>query len=315
MEEHHDNPVFGRKVFFLNPPYSIKKVVLGKLQELEYEIYVIEDYRDAKNILRHYKDSICFINVDEQLSSDAWFNFITSFEKDESLKSIFLGIISERMKKPDKDMFMLKANIPAGFISLTGSLNDITETLQGILEINGAKGRRQYVRAQCAADKTAMLFYTSNGKMYQMKLLDISSVGSAVILPFQYKDLVQPNSIMREVTLTLGTKQVQLSTAVFAIKESEKFLTLVLLFLKGTPYTVRSIIRDFVFDTLNKEMFSAITGEKKDDTNYNLKLSEDKKKDDAFLIDIDDADLKDADIHMPPSYDGNVEDLTITNLF
>src|SRR5574344_206655 len=176
-EAHRDNPVYGRKVFFLNPPYSVRKYVITSLQEMEYEVYTIDDYRDAKNILRHYKDSICFVNIDETLTADSWFNFITSFENDESLNSIFLGVVSERMRKSDKDLFLLKTKIPAGFIPLNGKIDDITETFRGILEINGAKGRRQYVRASCANDKDAILLYTTDSKMYQMKLLDLSSVG------------------------------------------------------------------------------------------------------------------------------------------
>src|SRR5574344_1201362 len=185
-EEHRDNPVYGRKVFFLDPPYSVRKNVIVRLQELEYEVYTIDDYRDAKNILRHFKDSICFINIDEGLSSDGWFNFIASFEEDETLKSIFLGVVSEHARKSDKDLFLLKAKIPAGFVPLNKKIDDITETIKGVLEINGAKGRRQYVRASCANDKDAILLYTTDSKMYQMKLLDLSSVGVAAILQPQY---------------------------------------------------------------------------------------------------------------------------------
>ena len=329
-DEHHDNPIFGRKVFFLNPPYSVRKVVLGNLQEMEYEIYVIDDYKDAKNILRHYKDSICFINVDEQLTPEAWFNFVTSFEDDEILKTIFLGIITERLRKADKDQFMLKANIPAGLIPLNGRLDDITETFNGILEINGAKGRRQYVRAQCAKDPNAVLFYTVGGKMYQFKLLDISSVGTAAILPPQFKDLLQPNSVMRDITISLGTKQLVLSAAVFAIKENEKFLTLVLLFMKGTLSSTKSVIREYVFKTLSSDMINSITGESQDGENYDYKPREVKKNDDAFLLDVDPSELEEEhapspsgnaqtaageSTSVPPKYNGSGKDLTMTSLF
>jgi hypothetical protein len=329
-DEHHDNPIFGRKVFFLNPPYSVRKVVLGNLQEMEYEIYVIDDYKDAKNILRHYKDSICFINVDEQLTPEAWFNFVTSFEEDEILKTIFLGIITERLRKADKDQFMLKANIPAGLIPLNGRLDDITETFNGILEINGAKGRRQYVRAQCAKDPNAVLFYTVGGKMYQFKLLDISSVGTAAILPPQFKDLLQPNSVMRDITISLGTKQLVLSAAVFAIKENEKFLTLVLLFMKGTLSSTKSVIREYIFKTLSNDMLNSITGEMQDSNNYDYKPREVKKNDDAFLLDVDPSELEEEhassplkntqattgnNTSVPPKYDGSEKDLTMTSLF
>ena len=40
--EYRENPIFGRKVFFLNPTLSIQNVFVRKLQDLEYEVYTIE---------------------------------------------------------------------------------------------------------------------------------------------------------------------------------------------------------------------------------------------------------------------------------
>lgn len=315
-QEHHDNPIYGRKVFFLNPPYSIKKVVLGRLQEMEYEVYSIDDYRDAKNILRHYNDSICFINIDDQLTPDEWLNFISSCSTDDSLKSIFFGVMSEHPRKSDKDMFMLKAAIPAGFISVSGKLDDITDTLKGILEINGAKGRRQYVRAQCVKDNSAMMYYTVDNKMYQLKLIDISSVGVAALLPPQFNNLVQPNSVLRNVTFSFSTKQIQLDAAVFAIKESDKFSTLVILFMKGTSGANRKTVRDYVFSMLEKKVLESIIGEEKDSTNYSVTQTAQEIQEDAFLLDIDPSETaEDYTIHVPPKYDGKLEDLAVTDLF
>lgn|SRR5574344_58382 len=315
-QEHHDNPIYGRKVFFLNPPYSIKKVVLGRLQEMEYEVYSIDDYRDAKNILRHYNDSICFINIDDQLTPDEWLNFISSCSTDDSLKSIFFGVMSEHPRKADKDMFMLKAAIPAGFISVSGKLDDITDTLKGILEINGAKGRRQYVRAQCVKDNSAMMYYTVDNKMYQLKLIDISSVGVAALLPPQFNNLVQPNSVLRNVTFSFSTKQIQLDAAVFAIKESDKFSTLVILFMKGTSGANRKTVRDYVFSMLEQKVLESIIGEEKDSTNYSVTQTAQEIQEDAFLLDIDPSETaEDYTIHVPPKYDGKLEDLAVTDLF
>ena len=79
--ENRENPIFGRKVFFLNPTLSIQNVFVRKLQDLEYEVYTIEHYYDAKPVLSEYEDSICFINIDDRLTYKQWLNFIKSFEK------------------------------------------------------------------------------------------------------------------------------------------------------------------------------------------------------------------------------------------
>ena len=49
---------------------------------LKEDFNIIDNYKDATNMLRQYRDSICFINVDAQLSIAAWFNFIKSFVED-----------------------------------------------------------------------------------------------------------------------------------------------------------------------------------------------------------------------------------------
>ena len=40
-----ENPPFGRKVFFLNPTFSVLRQVIKILRESEYEIYTIDDYQ------------------------------------------------------------------------------------------------------------------------------------------------------------------------------------------------------------------------------------------------------------------------------
>ena len=54
-------PIFGRKIYFINPPYAIKTTLIDRLRALEYEAYYIHDPRSAKAILENNPDSICFI--------------------------------------------------------------------------------------------------------------------------------------------------------------------------------------------------------------------------------------------------------------
>ena len=74
--------------------YAIKKDIISNLRKKEYEVYIIESFRDAKNLLRKNPDSVLFINIDAQLSIGAWFNFLRSFYKEESLKTIQATVIS-----------------------------------------------------------------------------------------------------------------------------------------------------------------------------------------------------------------------------
>ena len=287
--ESRENPVFGRKVFFLNPPYQISNFVIGRLREQEYEIYVIDDYRDAKNVLRHYPDSICFINIDNMLTVEQWLNFVVSLEHDPALKSIFLGVISKGIRQSDKTHFMLHANVPAGFLTFNGNITELTETLIEILTLNGAKGRGQSESATCAHDQTATITLPTPEGNKAFRLLDISSVGIAAIAPASYATMFTPKTIFKNAPLNIGNSRVPVSLVLLMIKQSPKFISLVFLFTQGTPANVKNVIREYVAATLQYEMQFAIVNDRKDDTDYSksFKFSESSE---AFLIDDADGD-------------------------
>ena len=129
----HENTDFGRKVFFLNMSYDFQRAVIPALFNKEYEVYEINDYRRAKNILKNYPDSICFIYVDKGLPLNEWFNFMASFEDDPMLSTIFLGIVSSKLDNAQKIHFLMQSVVPAGFVGLDQSDEDIIEQIRSIL--------------------------------------------------------------------------------------------------------------------------------------------------------------------------------------
>lgn len=260
--------LFGRKIFFLNPAYSVRNEVITELQNEEYEVYIIESYRDAKNLLRLNENAILFINVDAQLAMNSWYNFIRSFEKEDVLSSIYIGIISERIRPADRELFLTTAQIPAGIIMLDTDMKFITESILGVLKEANAKGRRQYVRANLSHDKEASLFWNHGTKMYQLKLLDISSVGMSVKVPPALAQIVGKNFILRDVTLRLGSKQIVIEAVVFAVKEIPDGIMWVLLLLPNTSTKTRDIIRQYVSETFQKIMMTVINNARPDDTAY-----------------------------------------------
>lgn len=262
--------LFGRKIFFLNPAYSVRNEVITELQNEEYEVYIIESYRDAKNLLRLNENAILFINVDAQLAMNSWYNFIRTFEKEDVLSSIYIGIISERIRPADRELFLTTAQIPAGITMLDTDMKFITESILGVLKEANAKGRRQYVRANLSHDKEASLFWNHGTKMYKLKLLDISSVGMSVKVPPALSRIVGKNFILRDVTLRLGSKQIVIEAVVFAVKEIPDGIIWVLLLLPNTSTKTRSIIRQYVSETTQKIMMTVINNARPDDTAYDI---------------------------------------------
>lgn len=262
--------LFGRKIFFLNPAYSVRNEVITELQNEEYEVYIIESYRDAKNLLRLNENAILFINVDAQLAMNSWYNFIRTFEKEDVLSSIYIGIISERIRPADRELFLTTAQIPAGITMLDTDMKFITESILGVLKEANAKGRRQYVRANLSHDKEASLFWNHGTKMHQLKLLDISSVGMSVKVPPALAQIVGKNFILRDVTLRLGSKQIVIEAVVFAVKEIPDGIMWVLLLLPNTSTKTRGIIRQYVSETIQKIMMTVINNTRPDDTAYDI---------------------------------------------
>ena len=85
--ESRENPLFGRKVFFVNPSFLIENYVFDFLRKNEYEVYMLQDYKKAKSILAAYPDSICFIDIDAELSYSEWYNYMKSFASIEEIKA------------------------------------------------------------------------------------------------------------------------------------------------------------------------------------------------------------------------------------
>lgn len=261
--------IFGKKVFFLNPAYSIRQEVIPRLQDKEYEVYIIDSYKDAKNILRLHESSVCFINVDAQLSIEAWFNFIKTFEKEMSLRSVFIGIISERIRRDDRAIFLSEAHIPGGIITVDESTEAITAEIERLLTECNAKGMRQYVRAKITNERDAQMFWTTNDKLFQMDLVDISSVGMCVKVPAQMVNFAQKNTVLRDLTLRIGTKQYVVDTIVFAIKSDMQGTNWILLLHPNTPSQVKTAIRVYVSETIQKQLMISINNKAEDATDYN----------------------------------------------
>lgn len=189
--ERRDFPILGRKVFFVNPPLSISTYVFEALKEDQFEAYCIDNYKVTKSLLKNYPDSICFIFIDDQLTLREWYNFIKSFEYDEELKSIFLGVISSRIRSTDRDKFLLELKLPGGFVMLGGPVAGVYNTIKGILTVNGAKGRRKYLRYNCSESKNISGYITRNMKIYPFRTNIISTAGVVCVFDAETSALIK----------------------------------------------------------------------------------------------------------------------------
>ena len=265
--EYRENPKFGRKIFFLNPPLLVDNYMKDNLTDDEFEVYAISDYQLAKAALRHYENAICFIYIDDDLSMDGWYNFIKSFEIEEGLQSIFLGVMSYKAKPKDKERFLMNLKLPGGFIDLNQKPADLYAQVSGILTINGAKGIRKVIRLDLL-DNNVLGYFSHNNALISFTLKDISTLGFAARAPLNIVDHFVNGRRIDNVSLTMGRYSVMCSIVIYNKKIENGACTVVAIFDDKLPKEDYKKIHDFIYATLaerNAEFMKNLT---RDYANY-----------------------------------------------
>lgn len=263
-----ENPIFGRKVFFINPSFVIEKKVSEALKEQEYEVYLIKSYTDAKYILRNFENAMCFINIDNDLSLKAWFNFIRSFEDDPQLKSIFVGIMAVKTPEASVKKFIMNLKLPGGYIPLDLDSEELIKRITGILELNGAKGNRKYLSLTCNNVEALTGYIAYGSKLYAMRFENISSIGITCSLPNDLSQILKKNTILNNVSLSLGRWSVITQCVVLSVNTLNNEIIAVLLFTRETPSEVKTSIRKFIYEVLNRHLYELTKNAPPDNQNY-----------------------------------------------
>lgn len=270
-------PPLGRKVFFVNPSFKVQSKIVAALRENEYEVYVIRRWRDVKNYMTKNPNSICLISVDGQMSVQAWMAMCKNFSKDKILSTTICGFLTENALKSSARL-AYSGKLAAGYNSTAGDEEQILRVLKGILDVHGAKGRRQYVRCSCFREN-AFVYLTvadagGNPSMFQMKIVDISTATVAVEVPNIFKGKFRQNLWIQNAVIVLNGRQVDTALQVFLIKQTPKGNEIAILsYYSAMPRESKTCIRHFVFDTLQKEMERSINGMPEDRTDYNIEAA------------------------------------------
>ncbi len=271
--EQREYSIFGRKIFFLNMPFTFIKTVISKLREEEYEAFVIKNYKNAKNILCKNPGSLFFVNIsgtnDNNLTVKQWFNFFQSFSEDPQLKTIFIGIIAGFITEAEKNFFLTSNSIPGGFSSLSQSTEVLLKQIENILETNSAKGRRKYVRAKIPPNKKVFITINDFEKKVKLPVIDMSSVGIAVAVNSEIKDKFIKNNILNNIQINFEDTELKADAVIFCTHEiSDTLHSVILLLTKNTPYIVKDSIRKYVFSLLDQEIIESIIDMKQDENSY-----------------------------------------------
>ncbi len=314
--ESNESVDLGKKVFFLNPPFDFKKIIVPVLSDKEYEVCVINSYKHAKAILRAHKDSVCFVCIDGEMPIDHWYNFIVSFNDDETLSTIFLGVMSAHARTSDKNHFLLNASIPAGFISLVAKKDDLISTIEGILRINNAKGVRKYVRVDCGSDKLISAQCILAGSQHIFRIENISSAGLLCTAPTNLAPAVTANMLLKDFLLNLRSQKIRCNTVVLKSFINNGKLFIVLLFTKGLPFNAKASIQAYIRFFLQNTIETVLATTHPDQTDYS-KLHEAaiaSNMKEAFLISVDEEEVLYAEDESAVTYADEGEEHNISSV-
>ena len=290
-----ENPIIGRKVFFVNPPLYVENYLQPELKLHEYEAYIIKDYKYTKNALRLFPDALCFIFIDDEMSYDGWFNYILSFQQDEKLKTIFVGLMSAMIPQPKREKFMMNLSLPGGFIMLNEVKGaELIKNVIGILELNGAKGKRKYLRLDCDGSITINGYFATQTQLLQVSIANISSVGFTCIFPKSYGADLAKKMVVPSFSITLGRRSVATPSIVFDVKsyDNNNYFAM-LLFLRQVGPDDRKVIKNFIFEHMEKRLDNLIYANPPDIDDYLGKsgLPEEKGKEtDEAVDEVEDAE-------------------------
>lgn len=271
---YRENPIFGRKIFFLNPPLSIENNVVDNLKLLEYEVYIIREYNLAKPVLRNYGNSICFIYIDDEMPLESWFNFIKSFENDETLNKVFLGVLSYKTKPKEQEYFLMNLKLPGGFVRLDKKVEEISKQLEGILEINGAKGVRKVIRLDLKDSKDVNGYFNYGTILYSFRLVDISVMGFATITSAKMGQIFKKGSFIKNISITMGRYSFYCTVQIFESRIVGDNCTVVALFTDTTSPEIKKKIHDFIYLTLDKRNKIFMESLARDFTDYSVRYAE-----------------------------------------
>ncbi|MDR2144215.1 MAG: PilZ domain-containing protein [Treponema sp.] len=239
----------GKKIFILYPHSVIQEEMLDILIMAGFEAYIIHDHKRAIKLLIRFPESIMFINIDEGLSENEWENYIRGIQESPKTRDCRLGILSYNTDQKLMQKYLMDIAVPCGYIQLKLGIKESTRIMLSALEANEARGRRKFIRAECAGDVNATVNIKGTTGMYYGKILDISAAGIAA--RFDKIEDYAPGGLIREVQLKLRGS-LALVNMTFMGKRADKVC--VLLFDAKTGPEQKLVVHRFIKYTLQHYM-------------------------------------------------------------
>ena len=145
----------------------------------------------------------------------------------------------------------------------------LIENVIGILELNGTKGKRKYLRLDCDETISINGYFANQTQLLQVSIANISSVGFTCYFPKSYGEALRKNMIVPSFSITLGRRSIVTPSVVFDVKtlDNNNYFA-VLLFLKQVGVEDRKVIKNFIFEHMEKRIDNLIYANPPDIDDY-----------------------------------------------
>lgn len=174
--------LFGRKTFFFAADNQlVPGACLERLMKHGYEAYLVGDSATApledkvRAVIRLYPDAILFFNIDASVRGIDWQDYIRGLLAAQEA-NILVGVVykmcAPELESQRKSFYEQNLRVSAGCLMLESGEEEIFQAIREILARNGARGRRNLVRADC--DKDSTVTFSCNGESRSGRLLDIN---------------------------------------------------------------------------------------------------------------------------------------------
>jgi hypothetical protein len=210
-----ENGSLGKKVFFLYPPPVLTEIV-EELARREFEVYLTRDHEKLKRFVVSSPNAIVFLNLDDGLDEAGWLEYAQSLKTD--APSLGVGVITLNDNPELREHYLMNLEIQCGFVILKIGASKTAEILAKTLEANEARGRRKFVRADCAQG-SGLCAVDFEGATLRAQLTDLSSAGMAI--RFDGGVSLKVGTVLRDISLTVKGQRVLASGVIVAKREEE----------------------------------------------------------------------------------------------
>jgi hypothetical protein len=248
-----DSPVdiVGKKIFFLFPTVVVQNKIIAELIQQEYEVYVAKNKDTIRRVLRDYKNSIVFVDINEQMKEADWENWITAVKNAPDTKTTSIGIVTANDDEKIKRKYLLTIKV-CGYTVLKFDLDKAIIHIIDILQSMDAKGRRKFIRATTTKESNVTLNLPVGGAFKNGQIKDISVVGISCTI--EDNPDITKNTLIKDIQIKLQTAIIKVEAIVFGTRMEGTEKVYVMLFTPRIDPEVRTKIRTYIQHNLQTTM-------------------------------------------------------------